>query len=917
MKVPSADPFSGTEHTIRLTVRGGIQAFDAQGDTKAAPALSWQVGDKVYVQSSGAGGLSVGAAVYGADGTWTFTYNGSLVARTDQAKCYFIHAPLSEDAYGAQLTYTSVIYEDMAATLSFDGEGGGVLNAYLKPKVGRLRFQADGQSDVQTIGLSGVAWYTSFDFRTFAFESVEQNLASFPVGADAYFYGFFPDDSRKLVVKNDLLYFSRECSEAVLRAGRSGYLTVPTNYKYDGWTIENPENLDAYMPIDFADPNFKDWLVLRYDTDGDGEISRMEAKSVTEINNTSSTNVSSLGGIEFFTNLQHLAWTGYESWDTGDYVVYSGKLTSVDLSRNTSLRSVNLAFNQLSSLTLPQGVVEELYIQRNNFTTLDLSGIPNLRTLNCSGNQLEVLSVKNSPSLRDFDCNGNQLTGLDISGCPSLRNLSFENNRVTSIDLSAATELEILNCANNQLSSLDLGACRKLRWLSAGDSNQLGSLDCSGMDQLESLYLWSCGLTDLNISGCSALNQLNCSNNQLKFLDLTNLASLTNVICDGNQLTTISTWGATSLQYLYCGGNQLEYLDVMHLTALRELSCYANQLTSLILSGLSSLEIFSCQDNQIASLSIEGCGKLRYMDFSTNQITDIDLGLCPSLEEVHAGWNPFRTLDVSSLSRLSGLWCEYSQLSTLDLTGCTSIRSLTTYGSGALTTVYIKTGQSFPDGVNVDGHTDFVHVDGTGFEVGEITLTRSYWLKQEGSYNDQHIALHFDNGKYLFVTYLNTDYWDDSSSNSRHGVYILSSNAEFKDYKYRIQEQFVHDVVQETWVKEKLVLNHDGSVRYYMNDELLCDMVFDGLDLSHATTVTVEMTPYGWWTTHHHYMDHFAITTPAVTVSDEFDSNVLDLSVWQEPVNPDGVFVEDGVLKTIQLRTDQDFVLRSMPLPLR
>lgn len=917
MKVQPADSFAGKERTIRLTMRGGIQDFDAQGGTKAAPALNWQEGDKIYVQSSGAGGLSVGVAVYGSDGTWAFTYNGSLAARTDQALCYFFQGPVSEDVYGATLSYTSAVFEDPAASITFDGEGGGVLTAYLKPKVGRLRFQTDGQTDVQAIGLSGVAWYTSFDFRTFSFASVEQNLAHFPVGAGAYFYGFFPDDSRELVVKNDLLYFSRACSEEVLRAGRSGYMTVPTNYKYDGWTIVNPENLDAYMPIDFADANFKEWLVLRHDTDGDGEISRMEAKAVTEINNAYSTNVADLGGIEFFTNLQSLTWAGYESWDTGEYVVNNGLLTGVDLSRNTSLRYINLAFNQLSSLTLPENVVEELNLRGNSFTMLDLSGNSNLRTLYCYGNQMDVLSVADCPSLQVVHCAQNRLSTLDVSGCPSLRELSFEGNQVTSIDLSAAAELVSLNCSSNQLSSLDLRACKNLRWLNAENSDQLGSLNVSGLDQLESLYVWNCGLTELIISGCSALNQLNCTENQLTSLDLTGLSSLATVYCESNQLTSLITSGAISIQNLYCGGNQLEDLDVSGLTSLRELVCYANRLTALNLTGLSSLETVSCQNNQITSLSIQGCGKLRYLDFSTNRIADIDLGTCPSLEEVHAGWNPFRVLDVSSLTRLRGLWCEYSQLSALDLTACTSILSLTTYGSESLATVYVKTGQSFPDGLSVDGHTEFVHVDGTGFETGEITLTRSYWLKQEGNYNDQSIALHFDNGKYLFVTYLNTEFWDDSYSNSRHGIYLLSSNAEFKDYKYRIQEAFVHDVVQETWVEERLVLSHDGTVRYYMNDELLCDMLFDGLDLSSATTVAIEMTPYGWWTTHHHYMDHFAVTTPAVSVSDEFDSGSLDLSVWQPPANPDGVFVEDGVLKTIQLRTDADFVLRSKPLPLR
>ena len=91
---------------------------------------------------------------------------------------------------------------------------------------------------------------------------------------------------------------------------------------------------------------------------------------------------------------------------------------------------------------------------------------------------------------------------------------------------------------------------------------------------------------------------------------------------------------------------------------------------------------------------------------------------------------------------------------------------------------------------------------------------------------------------------------------------------------------------------------------------------FDQLGLQDAKTVTVNFHPYGWWTGHYHYMDDLKLTLPDKTIIDDFDDGVIDTSIWQAPVNPDGVREEDGILKMEQLRTDQDFQLRSNPIPL-
>lgn len=738
VKELESDSRSPEIRTVRLTVNAQISPFDGQEGTKAAPALVWSPLDRIYMRMTGAYGETKGFARYENDGTWSFTYSGPLAARTDRVECYYLQNVSSQTYYQVSLSYSSIVYADESATLTVDQDGNAALNVYLKPKTGRLSLHPAANGNVSSVGLSGIAWYTSFDIERFQFTTVEGYIPSLPVSADSYVYGFFPEGSeRKLVVRyeneaDNTLYFSRVCSEAVLLAGHSGYMTVPTYNQYEGWKLENAADVEGdYLPIDFADPDFKAWLVLRYDTDGDGEISRMEARNVTEINNSQSTDVTSLGGIEYFVNLQSLTWTGYETWEDDGHHVYS-LLTDVDLTNNTSLRTLNLSCNQLTSLDLSQNTVLEEFnlnwnqltslplslnaplrsvsVSQNQLSALDLSGFSNLRYLDCNNNLLTDLRVAGLSSLENLYCYHNQLSSLDISGCPNLRYLNFGDNQISSVDLSSVVLLESLDCYGNQLSSLDVRSCTHLRWLQTVN-NQLGVLDLSGLTELNDLYLWNSGLTSLNVSGCTALRQLNCTSNELKTLDLSGLSALESAYVESNQLTTLIVAGDTALQQLYCCGNQLTDLDVSGLSSLRELSCYSNQITALNLNGLSSLETVSCQNNQLTSLSLLGCGKLNYLDFSTNQFADIDLSACPLLRDIHGGWNPFTSINVSSLTALEYLSLEYSKLRTLDLTANSALTYLNTSGSEGLATITVKKGQTFPNGLSIDGTTEIVYQD--------------------------------------------------------------------------------------------------------------------------------------------------------------------------------------------------------------
>ncbi|HHT24537.1 MAG TPA: LPXTG cell wall anchor domain-containing protein [Clostridiaceae bacterium] len=101
--------------------------------------------------------------------------------------------------------------------------------------------------------------------------------------------------------------------------------------------------------------------------------------------------------------------------------------------------------------------------------------------------------------------------------------------------------------------------------------------------QITKLRLISVNLTGiLDVSGLTALEQLNCSY---------------------NQLTGLNVSGLTALTILDCPDNQLSELDVSSLTALTDLDCSYNQLTELDVSGLSNLTYIGVAYNWLTDVS--------------------------------------------------------------------------------------------------------------------------------------------------------------------------------------------------------------------------------------------------------------------------------------------------------------------------
>ena len=125
-----------------------------------------------------------------------------------------------------------------------------------------------------------------------------------------------------------------------------------------------------------------------------------------------------------------------------------------------------------------------------------------------------------------------------------------------------------------------------------GGNNLVGSGNLSGCTALEDLDCAHSQLTTLDVSGCTALDRLRCDNNQLTTLDVSGCTALEDLVCNDNQLTTLDVSGCTALDRLWCDNNQLTTLDASSCTALVTLFCYNNPITQQITSFYESLDTF-------------------------------------------------------------------------------------------------------------------------------------------------------------------------------------------------------------------------------------------------------------------------------------------------------------------------------------
>ncbi len=235
--------------------------------------------------------------------------------------------------------------------------------------------------------------------------------------------------------------------------------------------IDYPEDCSAVI----EDSDLRNYVIKKYDTDGDGKISGSEAENVTEITYSGK-------GLKAFTSF-----------------VYFRHIKKLNLSNN-ALESIDLG--------VFAGSLEELDLSHNNLTELSLSGVKSLKTMNISYNSLSKCSgfvgMDLSETLENVNASHNKLTSFQCSYAKKLKNVDLSYNELTVCNLEYCSAIVDLNVSYNHLTEDTSSFVRPFTFTS------LISIDVSGNDfiKMESDVTWTDKWTGLVSFACNSCAKL-------------------------------------------------------------------------------------------------------------------------------------------------------------------------------------------------------------------------------------------------------------------------------------------------------------------------------------------------------------------------------------------------------------------------
>jgi gliding motility-associated-like protein len=216
---------------------------------------------------------------------------------------------------------------------------------------------------------------------------------------------------------------------------------------------------------------------------------------------------------------QELINLGYDSGSLDDYVLTSNINT---------ITTLNLNNLNISDLTGIQDFIalENLQFSGNQVSTVNLTTLTNLQTLNCVNNNISELDVTNNNQLINLFSGDNPINQLNVTNNPLLEQLEINNANLSVINLSNNQLINWLSISNNNLTSISLNNNLELTYFYCSNNNLSGTIDLSVNSKL---FEFSCSNNPLNeivLPANNILDGLHVNSTLITELDLRNQANL-------------------------------------------------------------------------------------------------------------------------------------------------------------------------------------------------------------------------------------------------------------------------------------------------------------------------------------------------------------------------------------------------------
>ncbi|MBQ7195925.1 MAG: hypothetical protein IJS40_00780 [Synergistaceae bacterium] len=241
-------------------------------------------------------------------------------------------------------------------------------------------------------------------------------------------------------------------------------------------------------------------------------------------------------------------------------------ITTLDVSKFTNLRTLELSGDAMTSITLPSTMAEysdaSVTLANNKFTTLP--AIPtNAKYVILAGNELTTLPTIPATVTR-LDVSDNNFETLDVSGLTALQYLYTNDNNLTTLDVTQNTDLTYLRVENNEnMATLSLAGLEKLSHLDISGTKVPLSVAPTTLFELHADKM-AYALTTADFSSYQQLHTLHISNNPslttltLQSSDKDYLVS-SMIYATDNALTSVTMSNAYNI---YFDNNKLATLDL-------------------------------------------------------------------------------------------------------------------------------------------------------------------------------------------------------------------------------------------------------------------------------------------------------------------------------------------------------------------
>lgn len=261
----------------------------------------------------------------------------------------------------------------------------------------------------------------------------------------------------------------------------------------------------------------------------------------------------------------------------------------------------NTFLNSFEGLELFPSVIN-LHLQDNNISSFaELPVLENLEKLDVSNNNIkDFKDLKVLPKLLTLKVDSNKIYSLkDLPTMPKLKELYVSNNKLKSLTgLKKQPNLSLLDASHNKI--LKIPASKSFKTLSC-------------------LYLNNNFISDIDLSFCDYLDELNVYSNSLALLDLKSIPQIRSLNCSDNRIKKIFNNNTSGV-----------VTKVYNLTAEKNFIYYITDIAVEVIDSLNinrnPIEKLNCLEKHpsIKSLDLENCYYLRSLVGNSETISSID-----------------------------------------------------------------------------------------------------------------------------------------------------------------------------------------------------------------------------------------------------------------------------------------------------